>query len=165
MYYTFDLDGTLVDSKELVVASYKAIGVTPPKDFFGKSWKEWLKGNDTHTAEELHRAKNDYYIALIPRHLKPLPLLKLYKSLMRYDTVGLTYAPVIITGASLDATKAVLENLGLSNVAYNVHTEMSVEDKIRWMIGRCPGIMFEDSIEAAEKMKRETRWTICYTLP
>lgn len=160
MYYAFDLDGTLVDTKELIIASYKRVGVTPPEDFFGKPWQEWLDD------EEKHRQKNEVYIAMIPKHLKPLPLLSLFQRLIVDDGPGgIKYAPTILTAASQIAALAILQHLKLECAIYNLHAGLTLQMKINWMNLKSSqgedGIMFEDNIHTVKAMRSNTRWTIC----
>lgn len=149
MHYAFDLDGTLVDTKYALLEAYRAAGVEPPNDFFGKPFSEWYKRAD---ADIVHYNKNKAYMSLL-NLVNPLPLMELYKTL--------NYPP-ILTGASHSATTMILKHFQLCPEV--VHTEMSVSKKIRLMLAYESGIMFEDNQEAAQRMRMETKWTICHTL-
>lgn len=147
MMYAFDLDGTLIDSRKAVLQAYHDVGVTPPDDFFMKPWRDWLKD------EEAHKAKNRRYLELIPM-IRELPLMDLYRRLS---------SPLIMTGASRDAVKAIADHFGLASD--RIISEMNIRGKIRIMNqSRAPGIMFEDQPDAAETMRKETKWTICHTI-
>lgn len=148
MLYAFDLDGTLIDSHDTVLESYMDVGVTPPPDFFTRSWHEWLKD------PELHRRKNALYLQKIPL-IKPLPLMELFKLLGKDAS--------IMTGASREACAAIAKHFNLN--LRQIHWELSVDSKI-WVMNRAliPGIMFEDQRVAAERMRRETCWTVCHTM-
>jgi hypothetical protein len=150
MLYSFDLDGTLIDSREAVYASYVEVGVSPPADFFSRPWQEWL--ND----ETLHNRKNVVYVQKIPL-IKPLPLMELYK-----DLRSRLHLPTIMTGASKVAAHAIANYFNLDHSL--LYSELTVTAKINMMNRTRSGIMFEDQRESAERMKRETRWTVCHTL-
>ncbi len=152
MFYAFDLDGTLVDSHDAVLAAYRHVGVEPPPNFFSLPWREWLHD------EKKHDQKNEVYIDQFLILVKPLPLLLLYHSIG--DTQN---QRIIMTGASRDAALAIADRFGLDHKT--MHYEMSVDVKIRRMNTMYTGIMFEDQQEAATKMRKETQWTICHTLP
>jgi hypothetical protein len=148
MLYAFDLDGTLIDSEQVVLSAYREVGVEPPADFFTRSWREWL--ND----EKLHNDKNRVYLTKL--HLiEPLPLMRLYKDLWRWR-------PAILTGASSVPVDVIADMFDLKRK--DIYTEMSIADKIA-MMNRQPykGIMFEDQLTAAKRMRRQTKWTICHT--
>lgn len=148
MLYAFDLDGTLIDSKPVVLEAYRSVGIEPPSDFFLKTWREWLPD------AQKHDEKNKMYLKLLYK-IKPLPLLELYRSLEGRC--------MIMTGASKVAVLAIAKQFGLDTKT--TLCQMSIAQKIHQMnIFTSSGIMFEDQHEAAEQMRRETRWTICHTL-
>src|SRR4029077_19825013 len=143
MLYCFDLDGTLIDSREVLIEAYRSVGVEPPSDFFVKSWREWLPD------PELHRKKNEIYLKIIHK-IRPLPLMQLYHSLEGHA--------MIMTAASRAAVKAVARQFQLDSST--IMCEMSVSTKIHTMnLIPNPGIMFEDQKEPAERMRKETKWT------
>ncbi len=147
MFYAFDLDGTLVDSRATVLQAYRLVGVEPPPDFFYRPWKEWLHD------EEKHQQKNAVYLGML-KHVKPLPLMSLYHTLI--------CPRLIMTGASKLAAMAIATKFSLDQ--RSLIYELSVEDKIRRMNAMRSGIMFEDQLDAATKMRKETQWTICHTM-
>lgn len=148
MLYAFDLDGTLIDSRSVVLEAYRSVGVEPPSDFFIKTWREWLPDAQKHTA------KNEIYLKLIHK-IQPLPLLELYRSL--------DGRCMIMTGASMVAATAIAKQFGLNTKT--MLCQMSIDQKVHQMnIFSAPGIMFEDQREAAEIMRSKTRWTICHSL-
>jgi hypothetical protein len=114
----FDLDGTLVDTYDAVLAAYRSVGVEPPPGWWGKPWKQWLD------SEAAHSAKNEVYPAHLhmARPLPPLSLLKLHGR--AGDKVW------ILTGASLQATLAVGKKF-LPAIGPAYRTDLSAEDKRR----------------------------------
>lgn len=151
MIYAFDLDGTLVDSHDLILQSYRDVGVEPPSDFFGKSWHEWL------TDDAKHEAKNRRYLQLIPK-LRTMPLFELFATL-----VDKTDSEVwVLTGASAAAYHAISNEL-VFGPTVRAQAEMTIDTKIGLMSKNGPGIMFEDDIRAAERMRKETKWTVYHS--
>lgn len=92
----FDLDGTLVDSKEAVKQAYLRAGVTMPEWAWGRPWREWM------TDPMAHALKAMYYPAALKEHGRKLPL---------YDYASKHGSPVI-TGASYVASQCVMELWG-----------------------------------------------------
>lgn len=146
MQYAFDLDGTLADTREAVLTSYRAVGVEPPLDFYGKTWKEWL--NDA----TLHHRKNAHYIAHGVKLVKPTKMVELMKLVDGF----------VITGASAAAAEAVLEHIGLP-MAF-VYPELTKEGKAQILNTYQPGIVFEDSLNVALYLRENTKWTVCHVL-
>lgn len=156
MHYAFDLDGTLVDTKELVRKAYIHAGVVPPDDFFGKTFFEWFTG-DPQEAQEVHSNKQQYYMEHI-KSVKPLPLMELLKALVLAGR-----APTILTGASATSYQ-LLSSVFPILVDVQAETSLNLAGKIRYMNETAPiGIMFEDNLKAIEPLKKGTGWTICCT--
>lgn len=147
MLYAYDLDGTLADTRQAVLLSYRAVGVEPPPDFFGKPWREWL--ND----EDLHRRKNEVYAEYVRTHVKPTRLVDTFKK-----TGGF-----IITGASYRAAHMVMSSIGIE-LAF-VYSELTMHDKATILnMFDAPGIVFEDSQSIADHLRENTSWTVCRVL-
>lgn len=152
MLYAYDLDGTLAHTREAVLEAYRAAGVEPPPDFFGKPWREWLQD------EEVHRLKNAYYAQFCTKHIKPTRLVDLY-----YRTGG-----IVITGASREAAEVVMTTIGINPEI--VSCELSMVQKAEYLNNFTrltktePGIVFEDSINIANYLKEHTTWTVCLAL-
>jgi hypothetical protein len=151
MLYGFDLDGTLIDSRDAVYQAYLDVGAHPPPDFFTKPWRSWMRNEAAHTAKNLR------YIELIKQGaVKALPLSEVYKGLHQCDRV-------ILTGASRVATSEVIMRV-LDDWPKILLCEMTIAMKIDWMNDNERGIIFEDQLAHAHKMKQETQWTICHAL-
>jgi len=155
--YAFDLDGTLIDSREAVYRSYIDAGVTPPKDFFGKPFSEWFEG----TADEANvvRAKKAAAYASRVDSITCLPLMSLFKILGRQLTDQVT----LVTGASAESVRLLASRFAFPlNVAYV--TGCTMGDKVDALLRTSEeGIMFEDDRAVAAYLRKHTRWTICCT--
>lgn len=152
MLYAFDLDGTLVDTRQAVLRAYMDVGVTPPDDFFVRPWHTWLTSYENNQAK--HDAKNARYRELM--HLvRPMPLLELFRELSRHNKV-------VLTGASKDAVHTIYTHFDIK--CSKTLWGLTVDQKIGYMNSFGDrGIMFEDQLQAADKMRKETKWTICHT--
>lgn len=143
MFYAFDLDGTLFDTRDAVLSAYKAVGVEPPPDFFGKPWHLWLSD---HVA---HRAKNRMYPKMF--HLvTPLPSLEIYRMIP-------TAHKTILTGASAESATALCNHFDVGTTG--LETEMTLDDKVRYLATLDPGIYFDDDTHAIQEIRRRTEWT------
>lgn len=61
---SFDVDGTIVDTRELNRRAYAEVGVEYPADAWGVPWQAWLPrvtGYPEHACEVLHRTKVEVY--------------------------------------------------------------------------------------------------------
>jgi len=148
MIYAYDLDGTLVDSEPLIRKSYELAGATPPADFFGKPFQDWSRD------WEMHKRKHTIYIDMIARRgITALPLAELARRTGGH----------VVTGASYEAVVEIGKRLNLQNLVY--HVGLSTSDKARVLnnLGET-GIMFEDLLPVAEKLKELTKWTILHVI-
>lgn len=108
--WVFDLDGTLVNTYEAVRRAYLEVGVEMPTDAWGQPWQEWC-------SPVQHAAKCLVYPEFVRRYATRLPL---------YDFARDTRAPVL-TGASLEAVRAVQQCFGPLNIR---GVEQTITDKI-----------------------------------
>jgi FMN phosphatase YigB (HAD superfamily) len=114
--WCFDIDGVLINSKELVRESYKAIGINMPLEAWGHPWRTWLPAvvGSLELAEKLHREKTDQYIDVllsgkVSSHA--LPCAEIARALERDPAVDVYY----VTGAANSAAIVILQELGLNS--------------------------------------------------
>lgn len=173
MIAAFDMDGTLVDSREAVTAAYRDVGINLPRDAWGKPWQEWLPamvgpGTLAETAERaqaLHSAKNARY----RNHghlLRPLPTL----DVLRYYAAHRARV-VVLTGASVEAAIHVLAKLRVSDLVVQLNCGMTLNEKARTLKVLThtyggTGIYFDDDLNAANILREDTdgQWTICHVV-
>jgi phosphoglycolate phosphatase-like HAD superfamily hydrolase len=65
--WAFDIDGVLIDSRELVEQAYLNAGVALPEEAWGVSWRRWLIDlvGSEEEALEVHRRKQESYATLL----------------------------------------------------------------------------------------------------
>jgi hypothetical protein len=140
MTYAFDLDGTLIDTKEAVVQAYRIAGVEMPEDAWGKPWHEWLKD------ETIHHKKNEVYPDMLKQFASVLPLF----------TIALRLNAPVITGASNEAVIAIQSVFGSLNI---VGIQCSRLEKILWLNRqRERGCYVDDDDATLLLVKEFTTW-------
>jgi hypothetical protein len=146
--YVYDLDGTLIDSHDAVVAAYKAAGITPPADFWGKPFSAWCDANFAH------EKKNELYPAMLQKYGKRLPLA---------DLCWLT-GGVILTGASEEATLSCLGFLGLLSEVTEIYAGCDDAAKLRYLMANKTGIYFDDDFRFCQRVRELTKWQAIHVL-
>jgi beta-phosphoglucomutase-like phosphatase (HAD superfamily) len=146
--YAFDMDGVLADTKTAVLQAYRLAGVEPPFNFFGLPVTSWMSENDMKDGK--HKLKNQFYKHECSHLIKPLPLIRLQQ---------ITHG-AILTGASEEAAKVVLERLDIPRPD-TLHTGLTVLEKIKTLnlLSVC-GHYFDDNLEAALEIKENTKWQV-----
>lgn len=110
-WIVFDLDETLADTKQLVLAAYGAAGVPNAEKYWGRSADEWLPLVAGADASRVHELKDKLYAILLNDcettdiELAPAKLARKLKA----DG----YAIGVLTSASLLSTFMVLQKLDL----------------------------------------------------
>lgn len=114
----FDVDGVIIDSRELVTSCYAQVGVDIPDDAWGRPWHEWLDDG------ELHARKTQLYVEAIEDGLATW--LDGRDIVAYYLRKG---SPVcFVTGASFRAFEIIWRMSGLRSVA------MSASNPVRWQV-------------------------------
>lgn len=150
----FDLDGTLIDTREAVREAYLAAGVEMPDAAWGKPWHTWLPQlpNLRLSPEEIHKIKNANYKHCLREHGRVLPCLQYAVQLD---------AP-IITGASVQAIAHV--KTWLSEQGYHLRSVdlfgASYDMKQFWLNTTSRGIYVDDDVDVRVKLRESTRWLV-----
>lgn len=150
-----DIDGVIVDSKELVVESYKYVGIEMPIHAWGHPWQTWLPGTvgSYEKAEQLHKQKTTAYVEVLKSGAAiaaALPFANVLRALERDPMCVVFY----VTGASELTAITILQELGL-NYKNLIGSSMSTTDRTPELmkLGKT-GTYIDDRIEghsAAEK--------------
>lgn len=132
-YWLSDIDGVLIDSRELVVESYRRIGVNMPLDAWGHPWKTWLPGavGSYDLAAKLHAKKTEEYVEVLKSgavRKNALPFAQIAAALESTSTNTVYY----VTGAAEPVALTILSELGLktSNL---LGSGVSTDERLRIM--------------------------------
>jgi len=141
MRHVFDLDETLVSTREANLRAYKHIGVEPPEDFHVRPWQSW-------TTKELHDQKGEVLGEFVWDHVQLLPTFRILRA-----TKGtiLTNA----AGRTLQHIVKVFPEIGL----YNKIIERAPFEKILWLQQQVePGVYWDDNADFCEQVRSATEW-------
>jgi len=120
MYYLFDMDGVLVDSKEAWYLSFNEAGEVSREEFEEKYWGRDMQAN----LEELGKTRKDFCENIFPRHaeaIEPIPGVAEVLS-------GLEGKKALITNTTSRCTSEILETLGLAEYFDAIVTSDEVEE-------------------------------------
>lgn len=119
-FVVFDIDGVLVDTKELVHQAYRDVGVDMPVGAWGKAWTEWLPeaSGSPWIAQGVHDLKTKRYIDLLTE--SPPPRLSGGEALEIIMSEGLCDV-AFATGASRESAALILMQLGVN---LDLHTNI-----------------------------------------
>lgn len=139
----YDLDGTLILTRQANLRAYRVVGADPPEDFHTRPWQTW-------TTKGVHDAKNSIVDKFLREMAVATPLLGIYTQ----------------TGGSIltNASETVVEVLrGMFPGLYGARIyRMTPDEKLDWMRARDPGFYFDDNVELIARVNRETRWTAAW---
>lgn len=140
MKLVFDLDGTLVRTREANLEAYRSLGVDPPQDFDVRPWQEWCSPED-------HERK----LVVYPKYVRMLAtLLPAYRLLEASGGTILTNS----NRKSLDAVVAVFPQLAV----YACLFEHTPDMKLNLLRRAKPGVYFDDSTSMVRRVREETAW-------
>lgn len=165
---SFDLDGTLVNTRSLNREAYRRAGVEIPDEAWGLSWREWLPdviGGDLSDAVAVHQCKQDYYLELIdavPADDVALPPARLALEIQRTGQDDVVM--LCLTAASLLAARALLNRLRLfvpviANLRYDQRRDLLVNHVVNFEtangVGGRPVVYVDDSQETVRRLRDE----------
>jgi phosphoglycolate phosphatase-like HAD superfamily hydrolase len=132
-YWCSDIDGVLIDSRELVRESYKHIGVDMPLEAWGHPWNTWLPGavGSYELAEQLHATKTREYVKVLKSGAvkrNALPFAQIMAALEQRNDTQVFY----VTGATQEVADTILSELGLNNHAL-LASSISTDDRLMIM--------------------------------
>jgi hypothetical protein len=147
----FDLDETLVHTREAVRQAYLGAGVVMPDDAFGKPFYEW--NARTLDNKLIHHRKHQLYPEMVQRFAERTPLLD--------DCIARKLTIEIITGASYDATVALrFQNRLLPATAIIHKCSLNRMDKVHWLAKNGWGIYVDDDAATLALVKEFTTWKV-----
>lgn len=151
----FDIDGTLADTRPLVVEAYRRVGVLMPSNAWGVPWRNWLPALAGEDCEAVHAAKNEEYMRILQRESpRPLPSCTLAAELGFHPVRPIAVA--FVTGSSRRAADAVLRAIRLPP-GWLVGSEMTPTEKARLMTLLQPGAVLVDDDHEVLAIARRVR--------
>jgi hypothetical protein len=145
MNVVFDIDGTLIDTRELVREAYARAGVTQPPETFHQPWEYWLPSlvGGVFAAQRIHRRKNFIYTKILdempPTVLPPGRIAKDYAASLWMDVWAMT-------SGSLDGVLAALNCAGLGFIPV-LGFELDQKDKNKILETLEPGVYVDDNAD------------------
>ena len=96
----FDLDGTLLDTRETIITAYGLAGVTVSDDILERAATGWLENQvGAATAETIRAKKNEEYLRMLRTEYRPM--LPPMQTVLQLHQAG--YVTGIMTGAPVGA--------------------------------------------------------------
>lgn len=125
-----DVDGTVLDTRELNRRAYEEVGVQVPEHAWGLRWEAWLpttSGYELEAAEVLHRAKVEVYLRML--ETVDLRALLLPPGRLAHVHLARSLGPVrYLTASSARTATVLLARLGiLGRVEANLSFERRAE--------------------------------------
>lgn len=147
MKLVFDLDGTLVSTREANLAAYRSIGVEPPENFHVRTWQSWC----TH---ESHERKQDALPQFADR-IRKLPLSHLFIRATVRNTNNLS--TFILSNASRRSFSIIFQAFPFLGQARTFFIEYDQEKKLSWLRDNGPGIYFDDDLHFVDTVRSRLR--------
>lgn len=114
-HWLSDIDGVLIDSRELVRESYWRVGISMPLEAWGHPWKTWLPAavGSYDLAAKLHARKTEEYVDVLKSgavRKNALPFARIVSALESTSSNSVYY----VTGAADEVAKTILTELDLN---------------------------------------------------
>jgi phosphoglycolate phosphatase-like HAD superfamily hydrolase len=161
-YWCSDIDGVLIDSRELVRESYKHVGVDMPNEAWGHPWKTWLPDavGSHELATELHERKTSEYVQVLKSgavQRNALPFARVMSLLERQDDTSVFY----VTGATREVAETILSELGL-NVENLLAAGVSTDERLEIMQSIAPTGTYVDDRIAGHRPAALAGWNFVW---
>lgn len=145
MNFVFDLENTLVATRDAVASAYQAVGVELPEDFHVRNWREFC-------TEAQHAAKNHIYHHFAFK-MRILPAMSLWRSLP---------TALILSGISEAALEVVLNNVPVLEGARIIPALPRVR-KIEFISKlKGGGLYVDDDIDACLQVRQLGGWQVLH---
>lgn len=158
MLWCSDIDGVLVNSRELVRSAYASVGINMPDEAWGHPWLMWLPSmvGSLDEALRIHDEKTAAYVEVIKSGAaleNKLPYADIILALEKLYPGQVYY----VTGAAQEAAVAILNSLGLNSSAL-LASSVSAGGRagIMQRLGKT-GVYIDDRIDG-QAPAREAGW-------
>jgi len=142
--YVWDLDNTLVHTREAALQAYLLTGTVPPEDFHTRPWQTWCSEADRLSKEEA-------YPTALRAHARPTPLFDLWRAKGGPIITNTSYTSVEVLCELFPELRQVPKGAGMT-------PDMKI-DFLR-MTGEAigEGVYVDDSAETCRRVREETQW-------
>ncbi len=137
----WDLDNTLIWTREANLRCYLDMSVIPPPNFHQIPWSDW-------TTQEIHDEKGRRIIDYLCKYAEITPYFDLFVQVR---------GPVL-TAASEPVIRFVRDTWRVFQTTTILRCK-TLDRKIAELQAMQPGVYIDDSQEAVERVRRETEWT------
>lgn len=145
MNFIFDLENTLVATRDAVEAAYTAVGVDLPKDFHVRNWREFC-------TEDQHTRKNQIYHHFAYK-MRILPAMALWRSLP---------TALILSGISEAALEVLLQNVPVLEGA-RIIPALPRAKKVAWIAKlKGGGLYVDDDVDACLQVRQLGGWQVLH---
>jgi hypothetical protein len=144
MRYIWDLDNTLVHTREAALQAYLFTGTTPPDNFHTRPWQTWCSPEDRELKERM-------YPTMLLQFARPTPLFDLWK---------VKGGPIITNTAptSVDVLRRMLPELNDVPIGAGMDPTSKVEYLQILSGDGLTGVYVDDSAETCRRVREETKW-------
>jgi len=147
MRYVWDLDNTLVHTREAALQAYRLTGTVPPEDFHTRPWQTWC-------SEEDRARKEIAYPDMLQRFARPTPLFDLWR---------VKGGPIITNtaAASVDVLCKIFPELHDATIVAGMTPDKKIALLLRLSgdgSGGLTGVYVDDSAETCRRVREETQW-------
>lgn len=142
--FVFDLDGTVLDTRELVLASYRAAGAVPPADVLDREGDDWLRQQVGDDAPAVKFLKDQHYLYTL-QHARDLEHLALAPLVVARGLAAAGYEVGLLTGAPRGTVARVADRLQAWPFAWALDG-IKTPAKMTWLAqhGRLRGGVYVD---------------------
>jgi len=144
MRYIWDLDNTLVHTREAALQAYLLTGTVPPEDFHTRPWQTWCSEADRLRKEEA-------YPTALRGHARPTPLFDLWR--VKGGPIITNTAP-----ASVDVLRRMFSELNDVPIGAGMDPTSKIEYLRLLSEDGLTGVYVDDSAETCRRVREETKW-------
>lgn len=146
--FSFDIDGTLVDTRELNRLAYLELGVEIPDYAWGLPWHQWLPDlfKTRDEAVIIHRAKVSWYesfLADVTTEVPELPSAYIAREAVKAQDPG---DVVILTAGSRETAETLLSRVGIEPASVALHASLDIPHRLMKLAALEPGTVYIDDL-------------------
>ncbi|MEU7476662.1 hypothetical protein AB0A63_11825 [Lentzea sp. NPDC042327] len=159
----FDIDGVLVDTREIVRRAYAEVGIELPDRLWGSSWRIWLPelcGGDLLRAQAVHDQKTQAHLDLLSE--TRVATLAGAEAARALHSRGWTVK--FITSGTREVVRRTLDSADPSLSGFLAGTDLDSTGKRRALDGISPagGVYVDDNHDLGVKVTGGSTWKLVH---